>query len=390
MNNKDNNLIYKEKYLKYKHKYLQLKNISGGKLRFNSDLTRCEDDKTPREFNAADRSFYNAANNKCCKTYKDDKYDECDQIVHTIDHAKIPSESGLKIDKYIFNTDDNYIGNTPIFNTIIKANIYEQFIYKTDKFFNKTITLGSGSYGEVIQYYDSINEKYIAVKYGDIKDEKAIIQRIKNAGNLCSELVVKYIMKEDCIIMENAIGTIDKLKPLIEKNTDILIDILYAVVIAIQCLHDIGIYYYDIKMQNILYRDTEDGIQIILGDLGGAVGLLGSARATYHPYESKYDDNAQGKRSIISWGIGILTLSLLNIDHESICIWIKKNWSKKPELLDNDKYIKDEVAKIIIELTNKGYSNIIKLIEKTLCNYKDRWNLSQIVEFLNTLRIQHT
>ena len=384
----NNNLIYKEKYLKYKHKYLQLKNISGGKLRFNSDLTRCEDDGNNPTF--IDGAYYNAAKNKCCKTYKDDKYDECDQIVHTIDHAKIPSESGLKIDKYIFNTDDNYIGNTPIFNTIIKADIYEQFIYKTDKFFNKTITLGSGSYGEVIQYYDSINEKYIAVKYGDIEDEKAIIQRIKNAGNLCSELVVKYIMKEDCIIMENAIGTIDKLKPLIEKNTDILIDILYAVVIAIQCLHDIGIYYYDIKMQNILYRDTEDGIQIILGDLGGAVEVLGSARATYHPYESKYDSQIQKKRSIISWGIGILTLSLLNIDHESIYIWNIKDWSKKPELLDNDKYIKDEVAKIITELTNKGYSNIIKLIEKTLCNNKDRWNLSQIVEFLNKLRIQHT
>ena len=413
MNNKEHNLKYK--YLKYKNKYLDLKNQIGG-IHFNKELTEC----IPDEYDNGKYdgyTIYDPRENQCCKK-NDDKSTECKKLVHTINHTQIPSESGIPTVQYKFSKDGKYKGIVKLNLDIFKENktvkgvilkkdisIYEYFFkYNSDnlldiKFTYNNKIIGAGSYGLVLQY-TSENNDHIAVKYGSIEQDIAVLNDIK--GKICSDLVVDSIVYKDdtlsCIIMENAVGTIDNLIPAIEKNKDILIDILYAVVIAIKCLFEYGLYYTDIKMHNILYRNTENGIQIILGDIGGAAKIDDSTVRTYPPYEfinSKDNpykgDNMLKKKSIISWGIGVLILSLLKISYKQIdnkndVILQKINMYGRTT--KENTYIKEEVDKIIILLKQKGYGNIVNIIEKTLCNSDDRDDLTEIIKKINFLRLQ--
>jgi len=201
------------------------------------------------------------------------------------------------------------------------------------------------------------------------------------------------------MIMENAVGTIAELIPVIKKNKDILIDILYAVVIAIKCLFDYGLYYTDIKMGNILYRNTDNGIQIILGDLGGAAKLYENSIRTYAPYEYiESNDNPYKnkfmvqKKSIISWAIGILILDLLEISHRHLDnrypLVLEKIMKHGGRTTKENTYIKYHVEQIISPLKQKGHVDIIDLIEKTLCNSGDRDDLAKILDKLISLRSQ--
>ena len=332
-----------------------------------------------------DFKHYNFYKNECCKDKNSDNYNNCTvPLIHEIDYKH--NEKHI-LENNVFDVTAKYKGMNLIISNQIKnckehkIPYYESFIINSSEYKLVEKPLGKGAYGIVLQYahYNEANEpKYIAVKYGNIKDELKVIEYMKLHGNVCSELLVKYIIHTDaekikmnsfsgiqidnidgkryyeslggnfnpnefytCIIMENATGTIDQLKPIIKNNIRILVDILYAIVIAIQCLYDIGLYYIDIKEVNILYYYTEKGIQIILGDLGGAVMENEKSGPSYPPYEydseqtfyrfqgetdeyyankiitikpNIYTDRKHEKERIITWGIGILTLMLLGID----------------------------------------------------------------------------
>ena len=404
MNNKDINLKYKLKYFKYKIKYLHLKNQLGG-VHFNNQLNRCIVDKYDKE-KYENYPIYDPIKNRCCNN---EQYTDCKNILHTIDHARMLPEYGIPTPHYNFSKDSEYKGTDIITRTITnKKKSYDIKVYKSfikgQLKFNYNNDIGSGAYGLVLQYWDVVNDKYIAVKYNYkaeyIAKDKKVIEHINKNVKECSELVIDSIIYEDdnlsCIIMENAVGTIDKLKPAIQNNKSILIDILYAIVIAIKCLYDKGLYYIDIKMKNILYRNTDNGIQIILGDIGGVVTEDEESFSTYFPYEYKLIkyEKLEEKKSIISWGIGILILSLLNISHKKINNRNINNNVKNAiinsinPLSSNNQYIDDEVQLIIELLKEKGYCNIVNIIEKTLCNSDDRDDLTEIIKKINFLRLQ--
>ena len=447
---KQNNLYYKEKYLKYKYKYLALKNQIGGGILFDLKEKTCVFDKN-HEYK--DYRHYNSIKHQCCI---DDEYKICKQMAYTIDHKIIPKDSNLKI--YNFDLEQvEYKGNDKslvylpiLLDSIIKTrpcNFYTDNIKSLDEthvihdlitdcpqdkkpiqyyksftktnlsnkkieIFDKPEVIGSGSFGVVVKYIGS-QKNYIAVKYGteeNINKEIEIIKKIANAGNLCSDLIVKYIVNEDCIIMENAIGTIKDLKPEIIKNINIIVDILYAILIAIKCLYDSQLYYTDIKMSNILFRNTKDGIQIILGDLGSISDANSTSYATYFPYEYIYGVKST-KDSIISWGIGILILDLLNIDHSSIEYknlyeLRKMSLAVKNEDIDiNNIYesIVLEVTRFIDTLTGMTYilnidknnfilATLIELIKNTLLvsvhTDNKRLDLDAIIVEINNLRVK--
>ena len=399
MNNNDNNLKYKEKYLKYKHKYVMLKNQSGGKLKFNSDLTKCEDDRTFPEYNPKNYSFYDAKKNKCCDSKK---YNTCNQLVHTIDHIKIPLYSQYDKTKYEFDTRQKYTGlQEDIYTSPVgkKIEFYKEFTTKDgDKEIVYTYVekpLGSGSFGVVFKYItkEDTKIKCIAVKYGNIEDDKKTISIIEKYNKSCSELLVKYIVHDKYIIMENAVGTIRDLRAVISININILIDILYAILIAIQCLYYIDLFYTDIKIENIFYRNTDDSIQIILGDLGSAtegytIKPESTISASYYPYETSF--GILDKLAIIKWGIGILILRLININEINLYIidLIRDNLMKNVPNKLND--VSNNVFHIVMNIINllikNGYSNIVSLIRNTLCPSNERWTFDQIISEINIQR----
>ena len=422
MNNQD----YKLKYLKYKNKYLNLK----GGVHFNNDLNRCINDEYDKgEYK--DYPIYDAILNRCCNN---DQYTNCKKLVHTIDHP----ENGVQKTQYNFDNDEttNYKGfEIGLYNNI---HVYKYFTKinnnrTIDLQFNLKTVLGKGANGVVLQYECVSPDKtyVIAVKYGKIENEISVINHIIEKNKLCSELVIKHIVYTSttgipCIIMENAVGTIKDLIPAIQNNIKILIDILYAIVIAIKCLHDIGLYYVDIKMENILYRNTDHGIQIILADIGGAVKLNDIPGPTYPPYEYDVDEtykyhNAVNKQysydpykiitinnipypnrefekeRIITWGIGILTLMLLNVPEiymrlrlDNRVVDTMARIKQNEEIKSDNKFIIQNVEGIIkimendIKKLNAPYI-LHKIIEKTLC--KNHYNLSIILNKLNDLRL---
>ena len=409
---------FKSKYLKYKYKYLNLKNQLGG-LHFNKNMSRCiSDDNDNGKYD--DNKYYNLSKNQCCKNKNKGKYTDCIQVLHTINRTQIPQESSISINQYKFNKDGIYRGND-ISYTFKKGQTHNEIILKEDipiytyfqysnkqssiKFTYNNKIIGIGAYGLVLQYKSDDDQYHIAVKYGKIQKDIEVLQELESSNDIkiCNNLVVNSKIYQDstlsCMIMENAVGTIAELIPVIKKNKDILIDILYAVVIAIKCLFDYGLYYTDIKMGNILYRNTDNGIQIILGDIGGAAKINEPSIRTYAPYEyinsrdNPYQNNFMlQKKSIISWAIGILILDLLEISHSSlnnIHINVLEKIMKYGGITSGEnQYIKHNVDKIISLLQQKSHEDIIDLIKKTLCNSGNRDDLAKILDKLILLRTQ--
>jgi len=407
------NIKYKEKYLKYKYKYLELKTKLGG-VKFNSDLTLCVDND--------DYMHYDAMENKCCK---EKEFKDCTRpLPHTIDHSQIPSESSLNKNVYEFNKDIPYLGHDPD----IKHNKMSFEIEKDEKKYNllvcKTFTTNSGlnyeinkelsrgANGIVIQYHDSKYNKYIAVKYGFIDNDIVVINKIEQ-NKSCSDLVVGCVIYEFnynsnkyyCIIMENAIGTLKDLIPIINSDKNILVDILYAVAIAIKCLQKINLYYTDIKYQNIFFRNTaNNGIQIILGDLGSASELEMAPTLTYFPYElylfrenienskskyykkNPYDTNDQQLKCIIAWGFGILIFKLLNINVEDLNPINPYTYNLlNNDFIDPTVYIHNLVKDKFNPKIPPEYHNIISNTVGSN-DYKKRLNIDEIIDGLNIIR----
>jgi len=337
MNNTE--IYYKEKYLKYKYKYLELKSIIGGTI-----------------------------------------------PMPPLDPIKQLFKRRLYKKHYSFDKDAKYNLLSPI---PIKGTTNTQYYSVIERIngsittkFEKVHTLGKGRFGAVIQYKNPKNE-YIAVKYGTIDQDIHVIDHIKQ--NKCSEYLVKYIVRTEppspCIIMENANGTIKELIPFIQQNITILIDILYEIIIAIKCLQDIGLYYIDIKMENILYHITSDGkIKIILTDLG-SISTSDDAKitVTFDPPEydknKNYNNNNDEKKYMIPWGIAILILELLNIKEISNIIYKQlynqRNKDGKTYFLYSSDYINIKLTAIynllfssFPESPTKNF--IAKLIKNTL------------------------
>ena len=367
MNNIDQ---YKNKYYKYKNKYLNLKYQLGGT-------------KDKKCVNTPQFPIYKHKLNQCCK---DEEYKDCRYINHTINFDKIPKVYGLEnINKeYDFEKKGIYRGfslnKERYYNYFLKINFNSATDINTN-IFEYVKDLGIGASGSVRQYRykedgkEDGKEKYIAVKYFynpiDLENEKKIIEIMMKNKIVCSELIVKYIPQNDCIIMENAHGTIKDLRGAIRENINILIDILYAIINTIDCLIKNKLYFSDIKMENILYRSTKTGIQIIIADLGGIIYK-----------ENITPDIEEFIRSEITLYIGILTLNLLNIYDNDMISNIKSNINQNPE------YAKQIIDKLIKDITtNNAFEEIYKdiisnLIPNTLCPPDKRWKLSDILEYI--------
>ena len=370
MNNKDNNLIYKEKYLKYKYKYVMLK---GG---------------------------YPISYVKYLKGKKNNSIQIPEDIKKTLHIMPFMKGKYIGIGIVIEKKSNHEVEYYTTFTCNNKSKII-RFKYIRE--------ITSGSSGTIKQYINSEENNYIVVKYGkkrtDVDNTNGLekdletIKIMKTHHDVCKALIVEYIVYDigqiPCIIMENANGTIKDLQSVAKVNFNIFVNILYAVVKAIKCLFDIGLYYTDIKMGNILYRYTNtNDIQIILTDLGGAVKKDLECDMTYPPYENFIWTNEEKKRniyateSIISWGIGILILSLLDINHDSIHYKVVN----KLGITNKDTYVVDEIKKFVQNeffSKNIDYTLLFMIIYKTLCADKERLDLNSIIKYIEQIKIYH-
>ena len=332
-------------------------------------------------------------------------------ITHEIKDASIVPDL---YKKNIFDISEEYTGGRLIVDTQIVKKVYGSSIIPFYEDFTSTRSnlnysvhevIDEGRWGIVLRYINTITGKYIAVKYGAITDDIEAINYMKKNSNKCSELLVKYIIYnrpiaiiykrennnytifEDtklnqCIIMENAAGTIEALIPKIKNNAHVLLEILYAIVIAIKCLFDIGLYYTDIKLENILYQYTPNGYKIILCDIGSAGTLLSESVISYGTvgYDIKNLENKSrryAKEYIISGEIGILILLLLHITYDDYFNIMNPNNKDK----EKEKEKENLLIKLVTDTNPQVSKNIIDIIKGILlCDKNNRLKLDEILD----------
>ena len=357
---------YNQKYIKYKNKYFDLKfNMKGGG--YFENIQECSN---------LGKNYYNKYTNQCCE---DNKCNNCVQQQNTIVINKIIDlyvPEKFQLDGIYIKMDKTYLLKTTESNLKEEMLIYKYF-KRNNEVFEKNKVIGFGKFGVTVMYKSNFFNE-IAVKYGNIKDDKKIITELINKRKLCDELIIPYVLKDDCIIMERAKGTLTNLKI---NNFEVLIDVLYSIVVSINCLFNINIYYSDIKMNNIFYRDTEKGIEVILGDLGSAFLETDKNLLITWTYFDKFDDI----ELIITWGIGILILEIIFGIKYVLKLYTditnkKVNNEQKIIILVNS--IKEN-----INITNAyKYTKINNIIYNLICSEENRWNLQRLLDEIILLR----
>jgi serine/threonine protein kinase len=250
---------YKLKYLKYKKKYLELKLLYGGaKLKRQSSLI-----------------ISNSNENILCQNRSDRV--KLKNTLLPVTFICIEAKNGdiNKLNEDLYNKKGKII--------IEKKNylLDNLQIKKDDVNYQKDKQIGHGSYGSVIRYKGKHKEKdvYLMIKiYNDYKDflnEKLIsifLANFQKNEKKTFNIIPSYWFPNKFTLMHSRDGSltdgINKLSNLdISQKISIINNIYNQIIISIYNLYKKGIYYTDLKSENLLFRYNND-IQITLGDLG--------------------------------------------------------------------------------------------------------------------------
>jgi len=304
--------------------------------------------------------------------------------IHT--HICPPTESyqtqpQADFEKLVFDRD--FTITLPNFNTFFynfmtnKRNIEEMNITMNISKDNKNITytfkfvkkLGKGAYGTVILLKENKkNPVKLAVKIEErAKTEPIMEQDIANDlhNNNCDTIEVRHIMSIDVAqssrsfdiyIMNPMKGDLNQLVGVIDELyindiKRVKLNIAREIKKQIACLFELNnnYVYTDLKLANVLYDCSSDvdNIRIHLGDLGGAVMDNNNVYiSTYPPYEyikrrSKgngylyLSNNTEGKKQTLAWQMGIVLLSLIGSDSDSLLYNLQYNRITKDESFVN-------------------------------------------------------
>jgi hypothetical protein len=315
-----------ERYLMYKNQYLALKQKQkqlGGE--FEMSRIACPDPTHP---------YYDPVNMRCCdNNLCDQGYQYMQNIISLPTkikckgHAIVSTFTNPRID--IENLIDfNFDGEIlKVPGTIKLTGIIAGIL--TEIRYNNPIVLYGGSYGLILKYENLTGQaSFIALKIGNISDDMKAIRIIK--GSRCKNLIVPSVLKPKYLVMEFVSGNLEDLIDITKINdhvgNQVLLNIIDQIIQVFKCLMDLGLFYTDIKVQNILYRCQDNNvIQIILGDLGSAKTVFQTASCTFIPFD-RWDDGGKiymPRESDIVWGIGMLWLQLLGLESNIMecCYW---------------------------------------------------------------------
>lgn len=416
----------KDLYKLNKNNYKNLLKGGGNQCNIRVDPAKCN---PKSEF-----GFYDSINNACCKEKACGG--KC-KLRATI--VYIPSYDKVGCTKsYNTKTATMFKGNAkvlvgPTNKVIIKQADHRGMIYQYEKdngiptYFtisandqnNNSISykyenpkeLTSGAYGMILIYNDRTDtNNTIAVKIPKTpegtQDDIDSLNKLRKE-EICNEIVIPSLIADKFVIMEQVSGTLKNLIKITRGNSPqnniVLMNILNIITKSFNCLYKLGLYYTDIKTDNILYRCFNGNIiQIILGDIGSAKtnGSKHGFTTTYPPMDLEKKTKAEGSRrgymwtraleSDIVWGIGIILLELLGKDKEvNLLYWKPYTENYEMDINGKDEYTlkcTENLRTIINNIKNEygDGSYIYMLLRKTLTFYGDeRSSLAEVSNFIS-------
>lgn len=142
----------------------------------------------------------------------------------------------------------------------------------------------SGTYGTISKISINNSTSFI-LKESLTRQPLDEVQALKKIGDLrsCPGLISTKIISPFKVVMPVATGDLQDFKgKVIPKQADYIVTLISK---SLQCLLDSGIYYFDMKLANVLYRCTSSAVEIYLGDLGSVIPKMDDYMATYPPLE---------------------------------------------------------------------------------------------------------
>jgi len=239
--------------------------------------------------------------------------------------------------------------------------------------FNVGRRVGDGSYG-VVYGYENEDGRSVVLKIGDISSDLNVINKLKQSNITCNQSIVPYetVDNKHLLIMEKMDGDLYSLTTKTELSAYSIKHIIHQIATIIKCLLDVGIFYTDLKLENILYKLKQDDTPlVILGDLGSADNTHKENMyiSTYPPYDRK-DGGGYIKdpnENDLSWMIGIILIDLCcDVNQYGRCAILK---------LDEDTHKQN------IEKFSELHPQFKDIILGTLSiNPDDRIRLDKIIE----------
>jgi serine/threonine protein kinase len=239
--------------------------------------------------------------------------------------------------------------------------------------------LGSGAFGIVFLIH--IKGKKYALKIVNkkrfknpdaIKREVNIIQKIIQSYPQCKKenhlLCYKYIYEDERNIyfisdlMDGELFDYIQSKSFLRldncEKVNVIWKITTEIIKGLESLHRIGIVHRDIKMENILFKKSKEGIQFAIADFG--LGCMidecswGSGTYPYLPPQSIFDKKSQTFRDDY-YGLGVvLFMMLTDLEFTSFSIKQLKKDFKQGTINYND----------IIDIYQDNYQKITNILDQ--------------------------
>lgn len=224
----------------------------------------------------------------------------------------------------VLNSDEKkYKGEFLYYNNInITTLLDEKIIFQYEK------EISCGTHGCVFLYKSSTDENVkLTCKYPKIEDGLEDDIKIINLLKFCSEYYISsYIYihpdsKTEFILMNYMDGDLSNFFSKDENcNLNTIIKIMKFLIDALECLYSNGLCYTDMKKPNVLYKLEDDGLKLLLCDLGSATEIGKEGIASY-PSIYHYDGKEYKKckncgvfdvyEPDIVWSLGITILSFM-------------------------------------------------------------------------------
>ena len=182
----------------------------------------------------------------------------------------------------------------------------------------KTQLIGEGSYGKVWRFeiLDKNNEHItIALKIAleDLEEESKILTNLLNNIKCKTSVIpiraVRDEEKNPFIIMQEANSTLRSLK----MDERLIKKIIYQITKSIECFYKYGVFYLDLKTENILYQCNNDKISVFLGDIGSFAGIGGVSLATFMPPEALAAKRPKADKAYMFFTLGAFYADLYNL-----------------------------------------------------------------------------